>query len=643
MNARTRVLFAIGLAAIALTVLVFRGLDAELTDGDALAAPVPRAEEPAALEATDPEGGGARETTTREALSGPAAEPDELPAAAPDEPGERDVAVEPVETITLHGRVVTIGAEPLAGVAVGHEYDKRVEPARTEADGTFRIDVPRPAMGRCLIVAEPGYATVNKSCPNKTSFALDLVLVAAPSVDLAGQVIDDAGSPLSDAAVRVRRPPHLFAGFPFRLETTREVRWETRTDEEGRFGLTGVPANAWLLLRAEKKGFEHDEVEMPVVSTFDMTLTLAHKHVSEYPTVTGVVLHADRRPAKGASVRFGPAQTTTDEFGRFVLPTQRVYPETPLVAVKVGVQPAVLLGFAEQIADGEQPPPIELVLGPDALAIDGRVVDAVGEPCVSWDVSLLDGTVVSSGIVPPDLVEDMVRFGSDAIRTDDAGRFRLEGLAERSYTIRAYDPKSLVQVRSEPVAAGSSVVLRVPQQASIESVRGRVVSRRGDPVEGARVSSMLLTSTYQGGSSWVRGEGVLTDAQGWFELSGVPRDDPWFTVSGETVIPERRAVTVEEIEAGLVLEVARRCQVRFEGGAGVTAVEVVDEEGTVLPAYRFQSGSSMSQMRMTLSEGDSIPFAVSEDARAMVVYEGEQEVERLPLDLDPDELNVVRR
>lgn len=140
----------------------------------------------------------------------------------------------------------------------------------------------------------------------------------------------------------------------------------------------------------------------------------------------------------------------------------------------------------------------------------------------------LEGTVTSAGTPVGGAT---VRTKTRTLETDGAGRFRLEG---------AVTPKESVLVTARGfVAAGRSVELTVdgpnlPVAIELEPaaiVRGVVVGSDGTPLAGASVrvtkggvgfNPMMFMQLAQGGGVTAPAPSTLTDANGVFELDGIP-------------------------------------------------------------------------------------------------------------------------
>ena len=362
--------------------------------------------------------------------------------------------------------------------------------------------------------------------------------------------------------------------------------------------------------------------------------------------IAGFVLHADGRPAASAKVQWGRDRTTSAEDGSFALQLRGGRAQRgPLVAFLVGFQGAVLHEvFPQYVDSGLSPPPVELVLGPPALTLEGEVWDASGAPCAGWRVSLLDGEEASVNRAPPVLVENLVADNDGTVESDEAGRFLLGGLSARDYTVRAFDPETLVQVRSKPVPAGSRVVLHVDEGAFRDQLAGRVVGFDGTPVADARVGLSICLGRSGPAASWWSGDSVATDELGRFRLRDVPRRDVYLSVHGDSVLSTRVELDEGAPDEGHTVEVIRRCRFRVSWAAAQPGDEfaMIDADEALLNVMEVRASSSSTRGTWRLEEGQSPPLSVSEQASAILLLREGKEVARAPVSLTPGELTVIR-
>lgn len=550
------------------------------------------------------------------------------------------------QTVSVFGRVVDVSAQPVAGASLAWIDERADVLGRSEADGTFVIELDPEVLSRrrTLVTIEPGWAHVRTSLVQRSRLTAEHLIVVAPAVEVAGSVLDEGGSPVAGARVDVLLTS--MAGFPYLLETTRVARRSTTTGEDGAFRLNAVPTHRGFELRAVAAGHAEGRLPLPVSSRSDLAFVLARTERERSLELTGFVLHADGRPAASAKVQWGRDRTTSAEDGSFALQLRGGRAQRgPLVAFLVGFQGAVLHEvFPQYVDSGLSPPPVELVLGPPALTLEGEVWDASGAPCAGWRVSLLDGEEASVNRAPPVLVENLVADNDGTVESDEAGRFLLGGLSARDYTVRAFDPETLVQVRSKPVPAGSRVVLHVDEGAFRDQLAGRVVGFDGTPVADARVGLSICLGRSGPAASWWSGDSVATDELGRFRLRDVPRRDVYLSVHGDSVLSTRVELDEGAPDEGHTVEVIRRCRFRVSWAAAQPGDEfaMIDADEALLNVMEVRASSSSTRGTWRLEEGQSPPLSVSEQASAILLLREGKEVARAPVSLTPGELTVIR-
>lgn len=194
---------------------------------------------------------------------------DDLPAQGPLEPesdeaarallgvaGEDDLeALLSASAVTLRGLTVAPDGAPWAGVKLGALQPGGSEQlSQSDASGAFELEL-RGAGGTLalddaawvLLAGELGLA------PGLNVGGGVRVLVLAPRADLSGRVLDEAGRPLSDVAVRVER---TYEDAPAALRELLPPRFElqARSDAEGRWELAPLPDLPGLRVRFEAEG-----------------------------------------------------------------------------------------------------------------------------------------------------------------------------------------------------------------------------------------------------------------------------------------------------------------------------------------------------------------------------------------------------
>lgn len=600
----------------------------------------PQAEAPRARSADAELEPGAPPIERAEVAPAKVAEP--APTAAPTAP--QAAAVPLVHRV--RGRVYSVDGAPVAGVAIGADTRPNEILATSASDGSFEVRLPDK--NTRLSEASPEWATYCTGVFFTSNPERELLVIVAPSLGLAGHVVDEAGAPIAAASVACSIGMGTLTGFPLPIHTTEPVDFQSTADANGAFALHDVPAAPGLTIATNAAGYRQRVVELPQRSDAAMRIVLERERQGEQ-LVRGVVVHADGRPAAGARVAFTSATASTDDLGRFELSVERVEAdrEMPLVATLAGYQPALRPAFyAELERTHFRPEALRLELGPPALSIRGSVLDGAGQPLAGWKVALLDPTLLSRGRIPAESAERYCDESARGVTTDAAGRFALGGLAARAYRLKAYEPKSVLNLASEPIAAGSvDVVLQLPADAIVPRVRGRVVARDGTPIHNAAVAITYVTESVGFSSTSSNGGSTRTAQDGGFELERVPRRGIKLTVGSDETIPLSVDVDALDLDEELVLKPARRFHFRVEGapresGIGMSVLDAQEKELTLMI---FQSNGWMSTSRHYLSDGASATLAVSEDAVWIQFYDREENGLGLrALALRAGEVTVVR-
>jgi len=225
--------------------------------------------------------------------------------------------------------------------------------------------------------------------------------------------------------------------------------------------------------------------------------------------------------------------------------------------------------------------------------------------------------------------------------TDANGRFQLDGLLEREYSLRILDPRTLALHAAGPFRAGDTRVEIVLGERELGRIAGRVVARDGRPLAGVAVR--ILGNTF--GGVWADAGTRLSDAEGRFTFADIGGERLMLAVSGDDVVPQWSPVAVtggETAEVELTVEVRCTFQVDlgFEPGRA-DALRVLDEGGAELTLYRIGPTGSLRGEEFSLVEGRSESLGVSDSARTLVLLKDGAEVLRVPLFLRPGMLNLV--
>lgn len=574
-------------------------------------------------------------------------------------------------------RVLDAEGEPLPGLAVRAEGGDEV--LGTSLAGGWCLFETRAAALE-LVAADPRWVTIQAGAAARGT-ALDPVLVAAPALELAGEVRDEEGRPLSGASVRFQLPEGFHARFSEVLDATRERRWRTQAEAQGRFRFERVPAVHGARLTGVLAGYEPGVLEVPEFSDAGLVLVLARPRTTSAGALQGLVLDPAGAPVAGARVALGLASVLSDERGEFALELARAVTSDELVAVKVGYLPARLErpGRPDEPRGG-WPARVELVLPGPALALSGRVLDHDGRPVPGARVWLHDPTpgapvgllptsleaVMGGAPVPARALESLAELPeqdgdnfSDSrdralepdafwnwVTSDGSGAFELTGLEPRRYRLDVLRPEVLDVFTSAPFEAGThGIVVQLDAPALHPLVRGRILDEDGAPVAGAALTVLRpmvdVTARVFGGSSHVSrvefGATATSDADGRFELRDVPLAGAALYARGEGIVPSSRPIDGPELE----LVVERRCHLEVVLREPVTRyerIQVLDGNGQPLDLLQLTEGSTSAESHAEFVSGRTGVYSVSARARTLRLYRG-AEFDSVPLDLVAGEVN----
>lgn len=574
----------------------------------------------------------------------------------------------------LPGRVFEPEGLPRAGLSIG----QRAAPERavtSDAEGRFAL--PAESGDGPLVVLDAGWTTVFYGT-EEASEAAERVLVAAPVVDLEGVVLDELGAPLQGVELRLEPPAGFRARFPAVLDYSARRYWVAISDERGRFALPEAARIDGSTLDSERAGFAPGSFPL-AFDGLPLRLVLTRLPGAQ-DDLRGRVVDAEGAPVEGASVACGEAAARSDARGEFTLTRAELGDERVLSVVKRGQRPARI----ELAADEEY---VLVRLAGPALTLSGRVRFDDGEPVPrarvwvadpSWfgtDIELgMDCTAEGLAVATLTRAELAAYWQDDEgdpadarfharslpmwsfVRADDEGRFELGGLAERAYTLRAMDERTLQTVEAGPFAAGAGALeLVLPRAALWPRLAGRVLDTDGAPVAGASLwvntTGLVVDrgsyATYRGET---RGEEAVTDAEGRFELAGVPFSAA-LAVTGDhierTEFGSVRTGGLERAVAGqpeaLTIVARHRYHLRIEAEdrSAFDSAVVLDAAGALLWCERIEGWSTYGRQEIELVDGKSGSWNLPPEARTLVLRKEGVELRRLELFLQPRSENLI--
>lgn len=323
--------------------------------------------------------------------------------------------------------------------------------ALSSVEGSLPLDLPVPRGGHVLVVVDaPGRARFVQQVAPEEGRSLRIPL--PPGARLSGVAVDERGSPVVRATVRVERADGSIA-----------LPWATVTDEEGRFSFDTLFEGAYHL---DLWAPGHASISRPDVETGAEPLRVTMERVA---TVAGRVVNPDGSPADRARVVIAgsglwPArQVETDERGHF-----------RFSAIPPGVYE--VRTFSDRaVAD----PRRGLVVEPggrsfltfslrEGVVLHGLVLDHAAHPIAGAEITVAGDTLDAA---------------PRTTTTDRRGRFRVSGLTEHAHRVSVF-AEGFVPVAARTWAPGERLEFRLEPAATIAGI---IVDENLQPVEGARI------------------------------------------------------------------------------------------------------------------------------------------------------------
>ncbi|MGB0333016.1 MAG: hypothetical protein ACPGPE_14495, partial [Planctomycetota bacterium] len=312
-------------------------------------------------------------------------------------------------------------------------------------------------------------------------------VVLAPSVRLAGRVVTPEGAPVPGATVMTQADITRVPGFPLRAETNFQNIHRVTTDEEGRFDLGAVPSHPSFQLSVDAEGHFGSSRPIPAAEALDLELSPG-RELPRRRRITGTVLEPTGAPAVGSKVFFGYHKTESDLAGRFSIEVPRRPFLHPVSAESAdgrfvsAESPVDSEDIKDSDADGIVEDAIVLRLPAKMGKLRVRLVDAAGAAVEGYEVLVFDGTARGASTAS---FEDRDNYTG---RTGEDGRYVVEGVAQRSYSLRFLNRETMHVLDTEPLTPGETEhVVMIPEDGFVDVLRGRVVDAFGAPVRGARV------------------------------------------------------------------------------------------------------------------------------------------------------------
>ena len=484
--------------------------------------------------------------------------------------GTMDVVLRVERLGAIEGVLVGADGAPIAGSEVrlggpssdglidfgGEDLDagvvpmRRTRPARSSADGTFRLEGVKP--GTVTISASgkghrPARADGVKVLPAQTTPGVRLVADRGAVARV--RVVDAQGAPVAGAKVRAAKPSARAGGgeigdgnFEGSMRAT-SVEFDDvggiamlgggalasgTTDADGRCELAGLPAGAAEFSATHK---EHAPslpvaVALPASGGVDAALTL---RVPGFVAVT--VVGVDGKPVAEAEVMVAP--TAAGEGGRRKLVTDAEGKATS-PALPPGEYAAVLARAAKTRQLGAGGERMVFVGGePDVLETSRVVVVVAAGKTVETTLrqpllARVHGVVTGADSPVAGCVVELERGGAARIpgfggngsttTTGPDGAYAFDGVAAGDYTVTYGREKALVKAETDCVVPAGATDVRLDLALRTGVVRLRALDEAtGKPIAGADVEIQRVRKDAAGSttrSAMVVGLSMMADDAG---------------------------------------------------------------------------------------------------------------------------------
>ena len=519
----------------------------------------------------------------------------------------------------LKGRIADLRGQPVAGAdvvatvgtfaaALSRDPTGCRSRAKSEPDGTWRMEGVLPGKVSALSVMAAGYTLLQQTVPRATwagaevkagqETAIDVVLKKGGAVT--GRVTESGtGAPLPDVEVRLIRGEGYQAG-----PLTASV-----SDAEGRYRFDDVALGKHVLLPQSATHWSN-ELESAATTTVNynwnagdvrsappsLTVVLTVEgetaerdlEMRRGLVVKGRVVNPEGAPVEGAKVRSTAASNLQWQWG---LPwfgadfgllatsgADGAFEAKGLAPRESWVLSASKDGFVGvpsdpfRLAADAAPPTLTLKLAPGA-SIAGRVIDADGKPQPGWTVYYWS-------------MEGQNSSGTVTATTEEDGAYVLKGLPKGKGQVQANGTGGYVNQQVEALAVGENrtgVDLKVEKTAEIT---GTVVDADGNPVPGVGLQAMAVGGGRSGGWASTRGDGSFT-------LNGMAKGKTQIHVNEATDQGYSASVAVgDPVEAptsGVRLTYTPKKRTAVTG-------RVTDAAGKPVPLCVVSAGSNQNRM-----------------------------------------------
>ncbi len=557
------------------------------------------------------------------------------------------VATTVPSTTTLRGRVLDVRGKPANHEVRCWSMQVGIEPpaiaVQPGADGVFELPMPTGRVG--FSVEDARVRTVLLGIHDPAS-PIPPVVVVAPKIELRGHVVTRDGAAVAGLALYADLDRAARRSVGIALDGSQPMTLTTQTDADGGFALAAAAVPGALLRVDGTDALLGTEVELPQHDHGSLSIVLDRRAAPS--GLRGRVLGGNGAPLPNTVVVLGRASARTDDTGEFALSLDKTPPGTPLYAIARGRQPARVEDPSPHGDRHGWPPFLEIVVTGSPMTISGVARAPDGTPITGASVWIDDPTYAG-------LVDDSASFvehlaheqpWSDAVTTDDSGRFTLGGLLDRPYRVTGFAFEQGRALAPQTATAGTTnLVLELQPTPPSHRREGRVVDHHGRPVAGVQLAfaQVYRRVRYPAGNPATHtfaAAHTQSDADGRFALDEVADDVAFVDYGGDAVMPGRQPLDDAD-RSPLTLVVPRRCHVQVHATAPLangTYAQLVDSSGSALALVLFSGRSSRSSSLQPLQDGRTEVLAVADTAAELRIWRDREIVHRQPVTLEPGEV-----
>ena len=350
------------------------------------------------------------------------------PTPARDEPAdhERTMAVTgrvvgPNGKAVAHADVAVVGRQTWPIAAGGwSEYRALVGQTQADADGRFRLSVPRPCYSGVLLARAKGYGLEAQPLDPVVAGQEATLQLTAEQL-LRGRLVDLQGQAASGVKVFVSflSKPRSAQGIGFAHHPANLVLWPplATTDAKGRFLIHGVSRSAEVSLKVRDDRFTDEPLNVPTRKREQETRWA----LSPARTIEGRILCADTgKPVAGARASAKGEDGRTDKEGRFRLHVAPERATTLLVAYPPPGEPYLGVTKSFEWARGTVRHNIEVKL-PRGVLVRGKVMEKPsGKPVAGAGVQFIPRQAADRG-----RPENVITGSDGTVLSGADGSFRI--------------------------------------------------------------------------------------------------------------------------------------------------------------------------------------------------------------------------